>query len=257
MNKPPVWQMIKEAINKLGGKATYAEIKDYISKTWQNVNQGTITAQIIVLTVNQPSRIHYPENKTPRQTNSQYDLLFNTGRGKVVIYDPNEHGLWEIYKNDFEGLGIRQVIESSVDVDEETPIEGETFQFPIEANLRDFLILNLHTIKGNKLKLYFDGTGRDGKEYPTGGLGFIDILTIDEDGNFVVFELKLSKGPDRAIGQILRYMGWVKMNLANGKKVSGIIVANKMDEKIKYAVSMVEGIKLFEYELKFDLSLVE
>ena len=254
--RPPVWQMIKEAIENLDGKATYPQIKEYISKKWDNVNQGTITAQIIVLTVNQPSRIHYPENKIPRQTNTQYDLLFTTGRGRVVKYDPDEHGLWEIYKNEYEGLAIRQVVESGDELDTEPNVENESFLFPIEANLRDFLILNLHTVKKNKLKLYVDENGHDGKEYPTGGLGFIDILAIDNTGNFVVFELKLSKGPDRAIGQILRYMGWVKKNLSNGKKVSGIIVANKMDEKIRYAVSMTDGISLYEYELKFELSQV-
>jgi hypothetical protein len=28
--KPYVWQMVKEAVENLGGKATYSEIKDYI-----------------------------------------------------------------------------------------------------------------------------------------------------------------------------------------------------------------------------------
>jgi hypothetical protein len=49
-------------------------------------------------------------------------------------------------------------------------------------------------------------------------------------------------------------MGWVKKNLANGKNVSGIIVANKMDEKVKYAVSMIDAVTLYEDEMKFELT---
>jgi hypothetical protein len=49
-------------------------------------------------------------------------------------------------------------------------------------------------------------------------------------------------------------MGWVKKNLANDKLVKGVIVANKMDEKIKYAVMMTSDITLYEYEMNFVLS---
>jgi len=64
--KPYVWQMVKEAVQNLGGKATYSEIKDYIRNKYGAVNESTINCQIIVCTVNHPSRIHYPENKKPR-----------------------------------------------------------------------------------------------------------------------------------------------------------------------------------------------
>ena len=78
-DKPYVWQMIKEAVESLGGKATYSEIKDYIWEKYGKVNESTINCQIIVCTVNHPSRIHYPENKKPRVANSRYDFLFSTG----------------------------------------------------------------------------------------------------------------------------------------------------------------------------------
>lgn len=254
LSKTPVWKMISEAINGLGGKASYSEIKHFINSKWSSVNEGTINAQLLSLTVNQPSRIHYPENNKPRITNgtSQYDILYSVGRGKVVSYNPEEHGIWEIYANSFDSLAIRQIIEESVTED---PFEEQinTFLFPIEAHLRDFLIKNLATVKNKKLKIFIDETGRDGKEYPT-EVGPIDILTVDDDGNFIVFELKLSRGADRAIGQLLRYMGWIKQNLAKGKNVEGIIVANKMDKKIKYAVQATTNIKLYEYEMNFKLS---
>ncbi|MDQ3328782.1 MAG: endonuclease NucS, partial [Chloroflexota bacterium] len=89
-------------------------------------------------------------------------------------------------------------------------------------------------------------------EYPTDA-GPIDILAVDEVGNFVVFELKLSKGPDRAIGQIARYMGWVQAKLANGKTVSGVIVSSVAYEKLKYAASIIPQVTLLEYEMRFDV----
>jgi len=84
-------------------------------------------------------------------------------------------------------------------------------------------------------------------------VGPIDVLAEDSDGNLVVFELKLSRGPDRAVGQALRYMGWISKHLAAEKRVSGVIVAHEIDEKLKYAISAVENISVFEYKLKFDL----
>jgi len=254
MERPYVWQMIKEAVENLNNRATYPEIKKYISDKWGEVNNSTINAQCLVLSVNQPSRIHYPENQKPRLTNSNsfYDILFSIGKGQVVKYNPEEHGIWEIYKNDFDALQIRQVISETND-NEEIIEEYNSFLFPIEANLRDFLIKNLKTVKKHNLKLFVDENNREGKEYPT-DVGFIDILAIDENGDFFVFELKLSRGADRAVGQLLRYMGWIKQNLAKEKNVKGIIVANKMDEKIKYAVSIIQDITLYEYEMKFELT---
>ena len=110
MERPYVWQMIKEAVEKLNGQVSYSDIKEYINSKWTDVNQDTITAQIIVLSVNHDSRIHYPENHKPRLTNSNspYDLLFNIDRGKVEKYDINKHGIWEIYKDATEKLGIKK-----------------------------------------------------------------------------------------------------------------------------------------------------
>lgn len=102
MENPQVWYMVKEAVENLRGELAYSDIKKYINKKWVNVNQNTITFQIIAASVNHISRIHYNENKNPRFTNtgSHFDLLYNLGRGKAVKYDPLIHGVWEIYKNE-------------------------------------------------------------------------------------------------------------------------------------------------------------
>lgn len=256
-NKPYVWQMIKEAVEALGGKTSYSDIKDYIRKKYGELNERTINSQIIVCTVNHPSRIHYPENKKPRVANSRYDFLYSTGRGRVELYDPEKHGMWEIRRDEYGKLiviqaGLEELPE--VDVTGEITEEESELLFPVESHLRDFIAQNIEVIKVNdhSLRLYVDDQGRDGVEYPT-DVGPIDILALDEEDNFVVFELKLSKGADKAMGQLLRYMGYVKRNLSKGKKVKGVIVAKSVDEKLKYAASIIPDISLFEYELNFKI----
>lgn len=113
MNRPYVWQMVKEAVENLGGKATNAQIKNYIHDKYGDVNDSTINCQILTCCVNVPSRINWPENHKPRISNGPYDFLYSTGRGQVVLYDPKKHGNWEIRKNEDNGLVVRQVEELS------------------------------------------------------------------------------------------------------------------------------------------------
>jgi len=92
----PVWQMVRESVKNIGGEATYKQIIENVKSTYGEVNEGTIRDQIILCTVNQPSRVHFPVNNKPRVANGQYDFLFSLGRGLVVPYDPKIHGNWEI-----------------------------------------------------------------------------------------------------------------------------------------------------------------
>lgn len=251
-SKKPVWQMCKEAIKELGGRATYKQIIDFIRNKYGDVNEGTIRCQTIICTVNHPSRIHYPENKKPRICKSRYDFLYSIGRGEVVLYDPEKHGQWSIVKRDGKLLVVQAGLEE-VEGAEEIEEEG-TVSFPLESHLRDFLAKNLRSVKQG-LKLFRDENGRDGVEYPT-DVGPIDILAVDENGDFVVFELKLSRGPDKACGQLMRYMGWVRKNLASGHDVKGVLLAQKIDEKLKYAASEYAKIRLCEYEVSFNIKSV-
>lgn len=254
-DRPYVWQMIKEAVENLGGKATYSQIKDYIRSKYGEVKEGTINCQIVVCTVNHPSRIYYPENGRPRAATSKYDFLFSTGRGVVELYDPGKHGTWEIRQDEYGKLTVFQSgLDEAGTGEAETGEIDNSFSFPIEGHLRDFIARNIESmeIDGQRLKLYHDENGREGIEYPT-EVGPIDILAVNEQGDFVVFELKLSRGPDRACGQLLRYMGWVKAILAKDKNVKGIIVAKEVDNKLRYAASMCPSISLLEYNLNFIL----
>jgi hypothetical protein len=126
--------------------------------------------------------------------------------------------------------------------------------FSLEYQLRDFLAANLETIKMNdkRLRLYVDPTGRDGIEFPT-AVGPIDILAVDQNSDFIIFELKRANSPDRAVGQLARYMGWVQQTIGRDRKVSGVIVAKTISQNLRYAVSVVPNVSLFEYQVEFHL----
>jgi hypothetical protein len=140
------------------------------------------------------------------------------------------------------------------DLEEEPESEAD---FGLESQLRDFLAQNLNAIsvEGRRVRLYVDPSGRDGTEYPT-DVGRIDILAIDETGAFVVFELKRARSPDHTIGQLVRYMGWVKQTIGRGKKVRGVIVAKAISESLRYGISVIPDVSLFEYEVNFKLKAI-
>jgi RecB family endonuclease NucS len=126
--------------------------------------------------------------------------------------------------------------------------------FAAEAHLRDFLAGNLDLIE-HGLELFTDDNGNAGVEYVI-AIGRIDILAIDSDGNFLVVELKVGKGPDDVCGQIMRYVSWVKRHLAKGKKVRGIIIAKSISDKIRYALADLENIEAHEYNMNISLKAV-
>lgn len=126
--------------------------------------------------------------------------------------------------------------------------------FSLEYQLRDFIASNLNAIDfdGRRLRLYVDPTGRDGIEYPS-AVGPIDILAVDSEGSFFVFELKRANSPDRALGQVARYMGWIKHTIGNGKNVYGAIISKTVSENLKYATTITPNVFLFEYDVAFSL----
>ena len=137
---------------------------------------------------------------------------------------------------------------------EEEEHQGTSTEFAYESDLRDYLAKNLQIIDPG-LKLY-EEEGITGVEFPVGGR-FIDILAVDRDGGFVVIELKVSRGHDRVIGQLLRYMAWIQKNQAElNQKVRGVIVARKISEDLMLACSLIPNVELFEYGLSLVLNQV-
>ncbi len=249
--RPPIWQLVRTAVQELGGERNYSAIKQHVWQKYPEVNSSTLTCSIILCSVNHPSRIHYPENKKLRPCVGQYDFLFNTGRGRVVAFDPEKHGQWEIALTD-QGLEVRLLQEAIAESSSAGADEAGS-EFALEAHLRDFLAKNLPSLSDcGQLQLFVHSDGRDGVEFQT-DVGPIDILAVAPSGDFYVFELKLTKGHDAALGQILRYMGWVKKHLCGEKCVHGVVVASDIGKKLKYAATQVSNVMLMNYTLKFQL----
>ena len=128
-------------------------------------------------------------------------------------------------------------------------------RFAYEKDLQNLLAKNLYIIEEG-LTLY-EQEEINGIEYPAGGR-FIDILAVDKQNNYVVIELKVARGYDRTIGQLLRYMGWIRQELADQEQlVRGVIVASNISTDLKLASSSLNYIELFEYKLSFSLEKIK
>jgi len=131
----------------------------------------------------------------------------------------------------------------------------ERLRFPLEKYLQEFIVANWEkTALGKALALHVEDE-EAAVEYPT-PVGRIDILARDRaTGDWVVIELKRGMDSDRAVGQLLRYMGWVKKHKATmDEKVRGVIITNEPDDRIRYAVSMSDKISFCTYRVSFDLT---
>jgi len=127
-------------------------------------------------------------------------------------------------------------------------------QFAYESDLRDFLADNLTTIEpGFEL---FQDEERDGVEYPVKG-GRIDILAKDGTGRPVVIELKVSRGRNATIGQLLTYMSCIDENIPDqGEKSRGIIIAKEISDDLRMACRRVPDVSLYEYTLSVQLQKI-
>lgn len=150
---------------------------------------------------------------------------------------------------EFLQTGVQQVITESENSEEE--VEQS---FGAENDLRNFLEKNLGCVEKG-LRLY-DGDGRAGAEFSIDeGRGRIDLLAIDANGGFVVIELKLGRGRNKTLGQLLYYMGWVDNNLSK-KPCRGIIIAKEIPDDLILAVKRVPGVSLCKYNLSVSVEPV-
>ena len=72
----------------------------------------------------------------------------------------------------------------------------------------------------------------------------------DATGTYVVVEIKKAQGTDQVLGQVLRYMGWVK-EAKGADKVRGIIIVQSKDRRLSYAVKAATNVEIREYGMVF------
>jgi endonuclease len=240
----PVRQLMREMVLDLsvqpGEQLAREQVLEWFRTRYPLVKYGTVSAHLVRMSTNNPSRLHHR-----LRSDGSDDLFFYLDSGRVRLYNA-ESDPPPITASNPPDSELPQV---------EAVEQAAAESFAYEHDLRDFLARNLDKIEPG-LRLY-DDEGITGIEFPAGGR-FIDILARDSTGGYVVIELKVSKGYDRALGQLLRYMGWIQKHQAEaGARVRGIIVAREITEDLKLACARVPGIALFEYQLSVKLHHIE
>lgn len=146
---------------------------------------------------------------------------------------------------------------------DQVPEPAYSIESLLEEDLRRYIagLPTLESIWGEQYKgykLYSESNGQvTGELYDTKIVGQIDLLYQNANGDLLVVELKRTDDtPDKAAGQIARYIGWVQENTGKGKVVESILVARSASEELKYAMRALKNCKLFTYEIQFKFNRV-
>jgi len=232
-------EMIADLAPQTGKILSKDDAIAWFSAHYPKISQGTISAHLIRFSTNAPSRLHY--NAKPDE-----DLLLQVNGSHFRLFDPATDPAPIHSKAD----AAASPSQSPEETEPDTPSE-----FAYEHDLRDFLAKNPSIIEPG-LRLYQE-EGITGIEFPAGGR-FIDILAVDAENRLVVVELKVSRGYDRVVGQLLRYMAWIEQHHAEpGQAVRGLIVAREISEDLRLACSHLPNVGLYEYELSVTLRRVQ
>jgi hypothetical protein len=143
----------------------------------------------------------------------------------------------------------RNVLSSATTSGSEAGAVGD-FTLALEKYLEDLLVEGWDSLSWTTPLQYL------GRQVPCGDLGFIDILAKDRGtGDFTVIELKRDRPDDEVVGQLSRYMGWIKEHRAAfaGVGVRGIIVVHEVTPKLRAASLAHDNVQLYTYDLAIAL----
>ncbi len=220
---------------------------EWFKSHYPKLQPNSIRAHLVQASVNDRSRLHHPS------TNTSDDLLFKVDSGQFRLYEPGKDPapIHEFIAGD---IAREEEIANIAEEEDTFDVRSGSSEFLLERDLQRYLAENLGCIEAG-LTL-FEADGVNGIEYDAGGRR-IDILALDMAGAFVVLELKVSKGYDRVVGQLLRYVNWIRQNLAEpGQPVRGMIICRTMSEDLRLACASIGDIELFEYQLSVAVTKV-
>jgi len=158
--------------------------------------------------------------------------------------------------------GYAQELESLIAGEYKSPIIStdatveDPSEFALEKHLEDFLVQNWkQTELGKDFDIFEEDGELVGQQYQS-DTGPMDILAIKKDkSQLLVVELKKGRASDAVVGQVLRYMGYVKQELAEpNQSVKGVIIALDDDTRIRRALAMTPDISFYRYEVSFRLT---
>ena len=83
----------------------------------------------------------------------------------------------------------------------------------------------------------------------------MDVLAISKDkSELLVVELQKGRASDVVVGQIQRYMGFARYELAEvNQTVKGVIIGLESDLRLRRALSVIPNIRFYRYEVNFKL----
>ena len=127
--------------------------------------------------------------------------------------------------------------------------------FAMEKHLEAFLVANWNqTLLSKDFSIYEEDGEPVGQQFATDA-GPIDVLAVSKDKKrLLVVELKRGRASDVVVGQVLRYMGFVKEQIAEDDQiVEGVIIALDDDQKLRWALVSVPSISFYRYQVSFKL----
>ena len=238
----PVRELLQTALDEMADPFTSQDTVQWFTKHYDKVNPRTVRAHLRRACVN------IPPDATGATWQSADRAVYRLSPGHFTRYRPAVHGDFE------QGLPVGLAEETEVDDLGDVPADAAEASFALEVHLEEFMEANWSSIDfGRSLRIWADEEGNRGRQYVT-DVGVIDFLCEDETANeLVVVELKRGKSSDRAVGQILRYMGWVREHTANGHSVSGIIITHEYDDRVRYAIAELPKVEAWTYQVSFTL----
>ncbi len=136
-----------------------------------------------------------------------------------------------------------------------TPDIEDASAFALEKHLEDFLVKNWkHLPLGKEYDIYEVDGELVGQQFQS-DTGPMDILAVSKDRKtLLVIELKRGRTSDVVLGQIQRYMGYVKDELLDeGQSVRGLIIGLEADTRLRRALSVCPDIEFRRYKIDFKL----
>jgi endonuclease len=249
----PTRALLKDMVQEWGLKPgevfTTSRVVDWFAKKYPKLKPNSVRAHLVQASTNDKSRLHHPA------TNESDDLFFKVDAGQFRLYEQGKDPA-PIHEKFAGDVAIEEQLAADADVEGSDEALPGSSEFVLEKDLQRYLADNLECIESG-LKLYVDDDGVKGLEYDAGGGRRIDILANDKSGAFVVLELKVSRGYDRVVGQLLRYVNWVRKEVADpGQRVRGIIICRTMSEDLRLACASIKDVELYEYQLSVSVTKV-
>lgn len=221
-------QAVRSILETAGKGLSADEIKSEVEEAYPgHWKPSTLQAHLYACAVNNPKAyIHHPYASK---------FIYKNSDGSFELYSEEKHGPNEWAPAEGEG-----------EEDEIAAVDLKEASISLERDIEDHLVNNLNLLEPG-LKLI-------ARQYKT-DVGRIDVLAEDKTGRRVVIELKVGEAKDSVIGQIARYVGW--FSLKDGQPPRSIIIASGFPDGVRYAATMIAGLKLLAYRVHFSFEAAD